>query len=123
MAYFRQFVSWARSGDWTALDLPTISGPSWGAFAYLVIVGSLVGFSTFVWLMKKCPPAQVSTFAYVNPVVAVILGWLILGEPITSRTLVATVIVIAAVVIITLEKNKPAPAAPVSLKNKGPRNT
>jgi drug/metabolite transporter (DMT)-like permease len=97
-------------GDWTALNLPAISGPSWSAFAYLVIVGSLVGFSTFVWLMKKCPPAQVSTFAYVNPVVAVILGWLILGEPITSRTLVASAIIIAAVILITLEKNKPSPA-------------
>ena len=95
-------------GDWTALNLTAISAHSWIAFFYLVIVGSLIGFSTFVWLMKKCPPAQVATFAYVNPVVAVILGWLILGEPITPRTLVASAIIITSVVIITLEKNKPA---------------
>jgi len=95
-------------GDWTALNLPAISARSWGAFFYLVVVGSIVGFSTFVWLMKKCPPAQVATFAYVNPVVAVILGWLILGEPITARTLVASALIITAVVLITLEKNKPA---------------
>ncbi|MES2697287.1 MAG: EamA family transporter [Verrucomicrobiota bacterium] len=97
-------------GDWIALNFPAISARSWSAFFYLVIVGSLIGFSTFVWLMKKCPPAQVATFAYVNPVVAVILGWLILGEPITSRTLVASAIIVSAVVIITLEKNKPARA-------------
>ena len=65
---------------------------------------SLVGFSTFVWLMKHSTPARVATYAYVNPIVAVILGWLILDEPITSRTLVASVIIIAAVVIITTQK-------------------
>ena len=95
-------------GDWTTLNLPAISAHSWGAFFYLVVVGSIVGFSTFVWLMKNCPPAQVATFAYVNPVVAVILGWLILGEPITARTLVASALIITAVILITLEKNKPA---------------
>ena len=99
-------------GDFPRLDFATISGAAWGAFAYLVIVGSLVGFSTFVWLMKHCPPAQVATYAYVNPVVAVILGYLILDEPVTSRTLVASAIIIAAVVLITLEKNAPPPSAP-----------
>jgi len=102
----------ALHGDFTRLDFATISGASWGAFAYLVIVGSLVGFSTFVWLMKHCPPAQVATYAYVNPVVAVILGYLILDEPVTSRTLVASAIIIAAVVLITLEKNAPPRSAP-----------
>ena len=96
-------------GDFTRLDFATISGASWGAFAYLVVFGSLVGFSTFVWLMKHCPPAQVATYAYVNPIVAVLLGWLILDEPVTSRTLVASAVIIAAVVLITLEKNPPAP--------------
>ena len=91
-------------GDFHQLDLPTITPRAWGAFAYLVGIGSLVGFSTFVWLMKHSTPARVSTYAYVNPVVAVILGWLILDEPITSRTLVASVIIVAAVVIITTEK-------------------
>ena len=71
-------------------------------------MGSLVGFSTFVWLMKHSTPARVSTYAYVNPVVAVFLGWLLLHEPIGPRTLVASAIIIAAVVIITVQKAKSA---------------
>lgn len=98
-------------GDFVDLDVAAIGARSWGAFAYLVLVGSLVGFSTFVWLMKHCPPAQVSTYAYVNPIVAVILGWLILDEPITPRTIVASAVIVTAVVLITLEKNKPSTTA------------
>jgi drug/metabolite transporter (DMT)-like permease len=97
-------------GDFRDLDLGAVSVRAWGAFAYLVTIGSLVGFSTFVWLMKHSTPARVSTYAYVNPVVAVFLGWLIAGEPITSRTLVASAIIIAAVVIITTQKAKAAKA-------------
>ncbi|MDO8542580.1 MAG: EamA family transporter [Opitutaceae bacterium] len=72
----------------------------------MIAAGSLVGFSTFVWLMKHSTPARVATYAYVNPVVAVFLGWLILHEPITPRTIVASVIIIAAVAIITTEKTR-----------------
>jgi drug/metabolite transporter (DMT)-like permease len=100
-------------GDFGQLDLNVITPRGWGAFAYLIAVGSLVGFSTFVWLMKHSTPARVSTYAYVNPVVAVFLGWLILGEPITARTIVASVIIVSAVAIITTEKSratKPKPA-------------
>lgn len=100
----------ALHGDFIRVDFATISARAWGAFAYLVVIGSLVGFSTFVWLMKHCPPAHVSTFAYVNPIVAVILGWLILDEPITARTLVASAVIVTAVVLITLEQHKVSPA-------------
>jgi drug/metabolite transporter (DMT)-like permease len=93
-------------GDFDYLDLGGITPRAWGAFAYLVGIGSLVGFSTFVWLMKHSTPARVATYAYVNPVVAVFLGWLILDEPITPRTLVASTIIIAAVAIITTQKSK-----------------
>jgi drug/metabolite transporter (DMT)-like permease len=98
----------AVHGDFAHLDPAAISGRSWVAFVYLAIVGSLVGFSTFVWLIKHSTPARVSTYAYVNPIVAVFLGWLILREPITSRTIVASIVIVAAVVIITIQKNKPA---------------
>ncbi len=93
-------------GDFRQLDVAAIAPRAWLAFAYLVAVGSLVGFSTFVWLMKHSTPARVATYAYVNPVVAVFLGWLILGEPITSRTIVASIIIVAAVAIITTEKTR-----------------
>jgi drug/metabolite transporter (DMT)-like permease len=91
-------------GDFPRLELAAISGRSWGAFVYLIGAGSLIGFSTFVWLMKHSTPARVATYAYVNPLVAVFLGWLILSEPITPRTIVASVIIIAAVAMITTEK-------------------
>lgn len=95
-------------GDFGRLDLAGISARSWTAFAYLIVAGSLVAFSTFVWLMKHSTPARVSTYAYVNPVVAVILGWLILNEPITTRTLVASAVIVAAVAIITTQKSRAA---------------
>lgn len=96
-------------GEAATLDLAAISGRSWTAFTYLVIFGSLVGFSTFVWLIKHSTPARVSTYAYVNPIVAVLLGWLILHEPVTFRTIVASIVIVAAVVIVTSEKNKSPP--------------
>jgi drug/metabolite transporter (DMT)-like permease len=97
-------------GDFAQLDIAAISARSWTAFAYLVLFGSLIGFSTFVWLMKHSTPARVSTYAYVNPLVAVFLGWLILDEPVTSRTFVAAVLIVAAVVTITVLKTKSPPA-------------
>jgi drug/metabolite transporter (DMT)-like permease len=97
-------------GDFRALDLAQITPRAWTALAYLTSVGSLVGFSTFVWLMKHSTPARVATYAYVNPVVAVFLGWLVLGEPITSRTIVASAVIVAAVAIITTQKSRQAKA-------------
>ena len=98
-------------GDFTKVNLPLITRDAWIAFAYLVAIGSLVGFSTFVWLMKHSTPARVSTYAYVNPVVAVFLGWLLLREPIGPRTLVSSTIIVAAVAIITVQKSRSAVAA------------
>jgi drug/metabolite transporter (DMT)-like permease len=93
-------------GDFAQLNVAAITPHAWIAFTYLIAIGSLVGFSTFVWLMKHSTPARVATYAYVNPVVAVFLGWLILHEPITPRTIVASIIIVAAVAIITTEKSK-----------------
>ncbi|MBS0663939.1 MAG: EamA family transporter [Verrucomicrobia bacterium] len=79
-----------------------------GAWAYLVCAGSLIAFPAYVYLLKHSTPARVSTYAYVNPVVAVVLGWLVLGEPVTSRTLLASAIIIAAVAIITVQRSRNA---------------
>jgi drug/metabolite transporter (DMT)-like permease len=98
--------------DFAALNLAVIPPRAWGAFAYLITIGSLVGFSTFVWLMKHSTPARVSTYAYVNPIVAVFLGWFLLDEPIGPRTLVASAIIVAAVAIITTEKSRAAKPKP-----------
>ena len=95
-------------GDLAGFDATTVAPRAWGAFAYLIGAGSLIGFSTFVWLMKHSTPARVATYAYVNPIVAVFLGWLILREPITPRTIVASAIIVAAVALITTEKSRTA---------------
>ncbi|MDB6093664.1 MAG: yedA [Verrucomicrobia bacterium] len=76
------------------------------AWVYLVAAGSLIAFPAYVYLLKHTSPARVSTYAYVNPVVAVFLGWLILGEPISGRTLVASAVIVTAVAIITTQKAK-----------------
>lgn len=78
------------------------------AWVYLVAAGSLVAFPCYVYLLKHSTPARASTYAYVNPVVAVFLGWLILGEPVAGRTLVASVIIVGAVAIITTQRGRAA---------------
>lgn len=100
----------ALTGELARLDPGAITGRSVAAWAYLIVFGSLIGFSTFSWLMKHSTPAKVSTYAYVNPVVAVFLGWLVLHEPVSPRIFLAAGIIIAGVAIITVSKNK-KPAA------------
>ncbi len=95
----------ALRGEWQSWIPSATPTTSWVALAYLILVGSLVGFSSFVWLMKNSTPAKVSTYAYVNPVVAVFLGWLILDEPVSHRTLIGSAIIIGAVIIVTTQKN------------------
>jgi drug/metabolite transporter (DMT)-like permease len=70
------------------------------AVAYLALFGSILAFTAYVWLLQHAPISQVSTYAYVNPVVAVALGAIVLGEPITAITLVGGAIIIAAVAVV-----------------------
>lgn len=100
-------VAWVH-GDFVRLAPATVPARSWLAFGYLIVMGSLVGFSTFVWLMKHSTPARVSTYAYVNPLVAVFLGWLILAEPVTARTLIAAAVIVVSVAIITSQRGRVA---------------
>jgi drug/metabolite transporter (DMT)-like permease len=71
------------------------------AFGYLVVFGSLVAYTAYVWLLQNAPVSQVATYAYVNPVVAVLLGWALAGEAMTPRTLAAAAIIISSVVVVT----------------------
>ncbi|MFL5467855.1 MAG: EamA family transporter, partial [Gemmatimonadaceae bacterium] len=73
--------------------------------AYLVTFGSLLGFTSYIWLLDKVSPARLGTYAYVNPIVAVLLGWAIAGEKLSARTAVAAVIVICAVALITTARS------------------
>ena len=105
-------VSLALREPWH-FELAAVSRRSLIALGYLVVAGSLVGFTTFAWLLKHGTPAKVSTYAYVNPVVAVFLGWLILHEPVSPRIFVAAGVIIAGVAIITVAKNrKSTPSRP-----------
>jgi drug/metabolite transporter (DMT)-like permease len=80
-------------------------GDTWLAWGYLVVFGSMVAFSAYVWLLGNAPISLVATYAYVNPVVAVILGALILDEPITPAILIGgAVIVVAVAIVISVER-------------------
>lgn len=85
-------------GELARTDVSTFSLRSIGAFGYLIVFGSIVAFSAYTWLLAHVPATTAGTYAYVNPVVAVALGAILLNEPITIRTVVATLIIVAAVV-------------------------
>jgi drug/metabolite transporter (DMT)-like permease len=88
------------TGELPSLHPDRISLVSGLSLAYLVVFGSLIAFSAYVWLLSKVPTQAVATYAYVNPLVAVLLGWAFLGEPITGQTLLAAALIIVAVVLI-----------------------
>jgi drug/metabolite transporter (DMT)-like permease len=88
-------------GELGKLDLGNVSAASIAGLLYLVVFGSLIGFTAFAWLLRVSTPARVSTYAFVNPVVAVFLGWLIADEIVTSRTIVAAAVIVGAVALIT----------------------
>ncbi len=90
----------APVGEYASVDLARASSSSFVAFAYLVIFGSLVAFSAYTWLLQHAPVSLVSTYAYVNPVVAVFLGTLFLHEPITPTMLAGAALILAAVAFI-----------------------
>lgn len=92
-------------GEWQATDWQLVSGQSVLAWGYLVVAGSLIGFTAYVWLMNHASPTLVSTYAYVNPVVAVFLGWLILHEAVNRWTLIAAAIIVTGVALITVGKS------------------
>ena len=93
-------VAGLAAGEGGAVHLSQISTGSLLAVAYLVVVGSIVAFSCFQWLLHNAPTSIVATYAYVNPVVAVLLGAAFLGEPLTMRTLIAGAAIVASVVLI-----------------------
>jgi drug/metabolite transporter (DMT)-like permease len=92
-------------GDWHALDIGAISVRSLLALAYLVFFGSVIAFTAYLWTLRATTLAVASTYAYVNPVVAVFLGWALAGERVTARILFATGIIVASVVLITAARS------------------
>jgi drug/metabolite transporter (DMT)-like permease len=90
----------AVSGEFGRLSPAQVSRSSALALAYLVVFGSLLGFTAYVWLLRAARTSVVATYAYVNPLVAVLLGWAILGEAITPRALLAGAAIVTAVALI-----------------------
>ena len=94
------------SGELQVFAWSNISLQSILAVLYLITFGSLVGYMSFVWLMSVRPPSLVGTYAYVNPVVALFLGWLLVGEHISRQQVIALSIILAGVILVTLSKGK-----------------
>ena len=93
-------VAGTITGEWARLEVAAITPRSWFALAYLVVFGALIGFTAYVWLLKNTTLARASTYAYVNPIVAVMLGWMLAAEPLNSRVMVAAGIIVSGVVIV-----------------------
>ncbi len=94
----------AGRGEWTGMPWAAVPPKAWAALAYLVTFGSLIGFSAYTWLLQVRPATQVSTYAYVNPVVAVLLGVFAGNEHIGWRELAGLVVILAGVLLINLAR-------------------
>lgn len=105
-----QILAGLGLGEAARLDLAAVSARSWAAVAYLVVFGSMGGFVSYVWLLGVRPAAQVATYAYVNPVIAVFLGWVLGGEPLSASALAAAALVVGSVVLVTAAPPRPRPA-------------
>lgn len=88
------------AGEWGRLDLAGLSPRSLGGLIYLILFGSLVGYSAYTWLLRNAPTPLVSTYAYVNPLVAILMGAIFAAEPLTPRILLAALIVVSSVALI-----------------------
>lgn len=90
------------AGEHRAFSLEQLSVRSVAGLAYLSILGSVVAYSAYIWLLQAASPARVGTYAYVNPVIAVVLGWAFLSEAISARTAIAAGVILTAVILITM---------------------
>lgn len=97
------------TGELGQVEVDAISLKSVLALLYLIAFGALVAYSAYIWLLRASTPARVGTYAYVNPVVALFLGWALADEPVTPRSLVAAAIIIGAVILITTSRAQAAP--------------
>jgi drug/metabolite transporter (DMT)-like permease len=102
-------------GEFRGFHIQAVSRGAWFALAYLIVAGSIIGFTAYVWLIHHESPTKVGTYAYVNPVVAVTVGYFLGGETVGPRTLLGTLLVLVSVVVITSTRAK-KPAAPPLVK-------
>jgi drug/metabolite transporter (DMT)-like permease len=99
-------------GEFRGFHVQAVSRGAWLALAYLIVAGSIIGFTAYVWLIHHESPTKVGTYAYVNPVVAVLVGYFLGGEAIGPRTIVGTLLVLVSVIVITTTPAKKASVSP-----------
>ncbi len=103
-------------GELRSFHPAVVSLAAWLALVYLIVFGSIIGFTAYLWLIHHQSPTKVGTYAYVNPVVAVLLGYLAGGEPLGARTVVGALCVLASVVLITTGRaGRPQPTAQLEM--------
>jgi drug/metabolite transporter (DMT)-like permease len=95
------FAAAFLAGEFSGFQISAVSTASALGWLYLVTLGGIVGFASYVYMLHAVSPAKVATHGYVNPIVAVFLGWAIAGEPVTARTLAAAVVILAGVALIS----------------------
>lgn len=103
----------ALLGEFRGFHFQSISLRAWLALAYLIVAGSIIAFTAYVWLLHHQSPTKVGTYAYVNPVVAVIVGYFFGGEPLGARTILGTLLVLVSVLVITTQRSSKPSAQPV----------
>jgi drug/metabolite transporter (DMT)-like permease len=99
-------VAAVLTGELRGFDPSAISGRSAAGLLYLIVFGSLLAFTTFVWLLRVAPLPKVATYAYINPIVAIVLAGLVLGEPIEPRTAIAGAVIVAGVALIVTARGR-----------------
>jgi drug/metabolite transporter (DMT)-like permease len=104
----------AAFGEFHNFHPSTVSRAAWLASLYLIVAGSIIGFTAYVWLLHHESPTKVGTYAYVNPVVAVLLGYFLGGEALGLRTILGTLLILISVVVITTTRAKKPTATPVA---------
>ena len=93
-------------GEFNGFHWQAVSSRAWLALAYLIVAGSIIAFTAYVWLIHHESPTKVGTYAYVNPVIAVVLGYFLGGEALGVRTILGTILVLVSVVLITTTPKK-----------------
>jgi len=104
-------ITAAAFGEFHGFHPSHVSPAAWFALLYLIVPGSIIGFTAYVWLLHHQSPTKVGTYAYVNPVVAVLLGYFLAGEPLGARTILGTLFVLISVVVITTTPARKRPDA------------
>jgi hypothetical protein len=97
----------AASGEPARIHPAALASPSTLAFAYLIIFGSLAAYSAYQWLIRHATSQLAGTYAFVNPLVALLLGWWLLGEHVAATTLLATAIIVTGIALIILRPARP----------------